>query len=303
MKLRTGLLVLFALLFSALVALSAETSSADDAASGDPRDPELEAAGALPLDSYVPLFDGENDSETVVFLVDSTASMAAPFGDSTRLERVQREILSVTSALSDNVEVGAVYFSTAPRCKHSDTAISEMGSKTYLARYLWWAYKGDFDNGALQLDGVAHVMAGPYVRVLPPTTLDPEHEKELVDFLESQKPEGLSSMASGLLEVMKHAPFGTVLMAFDGPPQVLLDGRVWEFEEGSSNARDWKISPWFPQGDIPENGIDGYVKREVQDAACGAPTVFAAYFAAPEWTLRMLQNITGQKGEVFKIED
>ncbi len=262
----------------------------------------------------LPFFDLGNESEVVVFVVDNTESMALKHGEKTRAEIAAREITDVIGKLSDNVSVGVVSFGTAPRCKHSGVKQANMGTELYLARFLWWAYKGKLEDGVLSLDDVAYVWGGPYTEILPPAKLDSADAAGRVEnFLEKRgKPRGMSSMAAGLQAALKTKNVSTVLLVADGPPAVMLDGREWKLpgdskdkvpEDPLGEAEKWSASPWFPQGEIPEKGIDGYVLDLAEKAGIKDVLFFAAYFDCPDWGKKLLEDLAKDTGgEAFKIK-
>ena len=117
--------ILIIVMISAAMLLAAAAGAAEKAVEGaDSPAAELGNQTAFEDGFLLPMF--ENETEVVVFLIDTTESMALPFGNTTRLAYVTGEMKSVISGFSGNVKVGIVFFSSAATCKHSGAGKEEI---------------------------------------------------------------------------------------------------------------------------------------------------------------------------------
>jgi hypothetical protein len=263
---------------------------------------EETAVGEEPIEAALtPLsFEFDNLGETVVFLVDWTESMALPFEKSTRADYVKAQILKTASKFSKSVKAGVILFNTSDKCKYTGTDRAKMGSAEFLAQFYWWAYKGTMDNGTLNLAAAAFTFDGPYTYIFDPTSVT-DGGAGLAAFLSKNKPQGLSAMGAGLFDAMRVKGVKTILMVVDGPPEVLEDGRQWPLPADAADYKEWKESPYRPQGVIPKHGIDGHV-RKIAETKIGEIEVFknvnfsVAYFDMPDWGVKLLDDLAKMNG-------
>jgi hypothetical protein len=265
---------------------------------------EPEEDALLPAELTPKCFVSLDNGETVVFLLDWTESMSLQFGNSTRADRVKSEVERITSKFSNNVKAAVVLYCTSEKCKYSGVERANMASEEYLSRFLWWAYKGKIEDGTLELSGVAYVWAGPYTYIIPPADA-PACAGEIAEFLAKRKPQGFSAMGAGLFAALHVKGVNTILMALDGPPEVLEDGRQWTLSADAPDFKEWKESPYFPQGHIPKHGIDGHVLK-IAETKIGETEVLkgvnfhAAYFDMPAWGVKLLEDIAKISGGTAK---
>ncbi len=108
----------------------------------------------------------------------------------------------------------------------------------------------------------------------------------------------MSTLASGLVAALKIKGVTSICLVTDGPPAVLLDGREWKVHAESKDAENWKTSPYFPQGKIPEGGIDGYVKKIAENGDVKDVPLHSAYFPMPDapWGKKLLEELAKMSG-------